>query len=955
MPLVVEPSQCTPPALSPSNVGPVGTAETNSDMALTRHPTPGQLVRSGPHYQGVEAWGDIKPWGALAAICVAMFVVLADFMAVGVALPTLQKSFAISFAELQWVVEAFVLPLTAGVLAAGYATVRFGRRRVLLTGLIVLACGSLLAALAPSAAILILGRAVQGAGGAMLLATGASLLAEIFRHGRWRVGIAVWGAVTAVAIGLSPVVGGVIDTWLGWRWIFGLAALASLLAVILGLRSIGPPSLDSTTVVGLDWRGLTLFTAGTVVLVVGLIGTTSTLGGWSQSGVLACFACSGLLLAAFVAVEAVSQHPLLDVTMFRRRTFAGSSAAAFGLSAAVLGPFIFLVLYLTYGLSYSTLNIGSHLLLLSGMTIVLLPLAGLLDRYVPVKVIICAGLVLVGGGLWLMSRLSANAGWTDLVGGLVLAGVGLELVNPRLASTAAAAVAAEERSMTAASRANTALRQLGAATGVAVLGSLFATRLTDGLSSRLSTFSQLSGQGPQIAGLVLEGRSAAAIDAAPKAMRPVISSAVQMSFAAAMHDVFLVSSAVAMISGLVALSIRSRDVPSREVAMAASSRAGLATAERARAQLVPGPLARSQARPAEVLRPPVVHVEVVHAEVAAPPVAQSSGAQSSLAQSSGAQSSLAQSSLAQSSLAQSQAAPAPGELPGLAPSEMPAPLTTLSDSGPDEASSSDALRTGRGSVDVPRAHPPQPLSDGVNGTQADDGRRRTADVAESPLAHDGPHPDVWPVTRDDDGSSGGPLNTGSLALRVIRAQDGLLLKAELTIVGSGAKVIARHWTGADGQVILPALPAGNYELVVQKLGYRPATALVAVAEGTTQNVELALVGVAHIYGALEGPGGGWLPGVLLTLTDVSGRVVATTKTDAAGSYHFPRVPEGSYTVSAPAYFGATSAVEIGPGSAVAADVMYGAPGKKDSRTAPQRPVSARKKLAFQGEDDDGWL
>jgi MFS family permease len=894
MPLVVEPSHAIHQDFHEVTWVPDATAETNLNMALTRHLTPGQLVRSGPRYGDLDASRDINRWRALAAICVSTFVVLTDFMAVAVALPSVQKSFSISFAELQWVVEAFVLALTVGVLAAGYATMRFGSRRVFLTSVVVLASGSLLAALAPSADILIVGRAVQGVGGAMLLATGASILAEVFSEAHGRVGLAVWGAVTAVAVGLSPLVGGVIDTWLGWRWIFGLAALASALAFVLGRRSIGPSVLDRATVAVTDWRGLMLFAAGTVILVVGLIGTTTTLGGWSQSGVLACFACSGLLLVAFVAVEAVSLQPVLDVTLFRRRTFAGSAAAAFGLSAAVLGPFIFLVLFLSYSLGYSTLNIGGHLLLLSGMTIVLLPLAGALDRYVPVKVIICVGLVLVGAGLWLMSRLSGNDGWSDLVPGLILAGVGLELVNPRLASTAAAAVAAEERSVVAASRATTAVRFLGTATGVAVLGSLFATRLTDELSSRLSTLSQLSGQGPQTAGLVLEGRRAAAIGAAPRGLRAVLASAVQTSFAAAMHDVFLVSSAVALISGLVALCIRSGDVPARERAMAAPTRAGLSSAERGRAQLVPGPFARSKARPVEVVRPPVVHVEVVHAEVAP--------------------------------------APSPLTEPGGTPVETHAVFTTPPDDGFVLLSSSDTLPPGPTTVDVPGAYPARPVSDGVNGDEAEAARPRAEDETgqtaepEGWAPDDGPQTEVVTVVRGDADMAPGPVNTGSLAVRVTRAQDGLLLKAELTIVGSSAEVVARHWTGTDGELILTALPPGNYELVVQKLGYRPETALVVVAEGTRQSVELALVGMAHIYGAVEGPGGGWLPGVLLTLTDVSGGVVATTKTDAAGSYHFPRVPEGSYTVSAPAYFGATSAVEIGPGSAVAADVMFGPPG-----------------------------
>ncbi len=171
-----------------------------------------------------------------------------------------------------------------------------------------------------------------------------------------------------------------------------------------------------------------------------------------------------------------------------------------------------------------------------------------------------------------------------------------------------------------------------------------------------------------MAGLVLEGRSAAAIGAAPRALRPVLSSAVQTSFAAAMHSVFLVSSAVALISGLVALCIRSRDVPTRERAMATPTRAGLATAERGRAQLVPGPFARRKARPVEVVRPAVVHVEVVHAEVAP---------------------------------AQAAALTEPGGTPV----ETQAVFTTPADGGFDEPSSSDAFRPGPTTVDVPRAPP----------------------------------------------------------------------------------------------------------------------------------------------------------------------------------------------------------------------------------------------------------
>jgi hypothetical protein len=706
-----------------------------------------------------------------------------------------------------------------------------------LAGSSALAAGALLAALSPSAYVLIGGRVVQGVGAALVLATGASVLADGFSEANGPIGVAVWGAATGLGVGLSPLLGSFIVSRLGWRWIFGLAGAASLLAFAIGYRAIGARWRDGRVKTPSDWRGLTLFTAGIAILVIGLVRTTSTLGGWAQSGVLACFACSGLLLAAFVAVEAVSPHPLLDVSLFRSRTVAGSAVAAFGLSAAVFGPFIFVVLFLSYDRGYTTQSIGVHLFLLSGVTLVLLPLAGLLDRYLPVKFVICSGLVLVGVGLWLVSRGPGSAGWADLIPGLVTVGVGLELVNPRLSSTAAAAAGPAERSLLAASRTISTMRQLGAAIGVAVLGSVFATRLSDELSSQSSAFGQLSGQGPQMAGLVLEGRRAAALSAVPANVRPVLLSAVQTSFAAAMHEVLLVASAVGLLSGLLALSIRSSHVPRQKKArqgvqavpvLASTNRAEL-VAGRAPAQLAPGPRARQEAQATEVVLAAVVHAEVVRDE-------------------------------------------------------------------------------------------PSPL---VGGSSSDEVVRATMPT-EHEGAQDADTPELESMLRTGRADTAPLVPSGALAVRVSRARDGLPLKAELKVLGSTPPAeIARYRTGADGELFVPALAPGKYELVVQRVGYRPETMRAEVTEGGTRGVEVALVGMAHIYGAVEGPGGGWLPGVLLTLTDDSERVVAITKTDAAGSYHFSCLPEGSYTVAAPAYFGATSLVEIGAGSTVAADVVLG--------------------------------
>ncbi len=840
-------------------------------------------------------------------------------MAVGVALPAVQRGLHASFGQLQWVVEGFVVPLTAGVLAAGYVARRAGRRPVFLAGLSVFACASLLAGLAPSTYVLIGARVAQGLGGAMLIGTGAVMLAEVFRGAHGRVALTVWGTVTALAIALSPLIGSLIATYLGWRWIFILAAVAATLALVLGTIATrapgirgpglgapglgGPgtraPALDTRDRTGSDWRGLTLFTAGIAILVIGLVRTTTTLGGWAQSGVLACFACSGLLLIAFVLVEGVSPSPLLDVSLFRRRTFAGSAVAAFGLSLAVLGPFVFLVLYLSYNLGYSTLSIGGHLFLLSGMTIALLPLAGWLDRFVPVRLIICGGLVLVGTGLWLMSRLPASANWGDLVPGLIIAGVGLELVNPRLASTSAAAAQDKPRAVVAAAGASSTLRQLGTATGVAVLGSVFATRLTDEISSRVSGIGPLNGQGPQIAGLVLSGRLGAAVSSAPAAVRPALLSAIHTSFTNATHEIFLIAAGVAFGSAVLALSVRSSDVPRREASTGAvqivPAVATLPAAQHAPALLALGQVGRSGPLLAEMGRADVVAADVVAAEVVAAEVDAAGVGRAEMAPAevahSGAQSGEA---------AAREVAPPEVLSPEVFAPLAPASVTVSGFSGPGRFNGAGRSTAGRQPVDA--------------GTAAEQGR------------------------------------PGSLAIKVTRAKDTSPLKAEVTLLSSETEVIERHWTGADGEFIVSALAGGNYELVVQSLGFRPETVPVEIADGYTRGIELALVGLAHIYGAVAGPRGGWLPGVLLTLTDRSGAVVATTRSDAGGSYHFLGVPEGSYTVAAPACTGASSMVETGPGLAVEADVVFRSP-RDENGTVRERLLSAGEKLASRREKE----
>ena len=299
-----------------------------------------------------------------------------------------------------------------------------------------------------------------------------------------------------------------------------------------------------------DRRGFALFIGAIAILVIGLVRSTSAVQGFFQNGVLACFIITGLLLIGFVASETVARAPMIDMSLFRRRTFTGSSIAAFGLSMAVLGPVLCLVLYMSFDEGYSELTIGTHLLLLTVVTLVFLPLTGFLDKYLPVKLLICSGLVLVAAGLWLISRLSATGTLSDLVPGLIVAGVGLELVNPRLASAAAATV--QPPMAAVASRTISTFRQIGTATGVATFGAIFVTQLSDHISDRTAGFAQLANENPTIATLVLDGRTTQAVSSSPAAVRPQLLAIIQSGFAGAVHDVFFVAAFVALASALLA-------------------------------------------------------------------------------------------------------------------------------------------------------------------------------------------------------------------------------------------------------------------------------------------------------------------------------------------------------------------------------------------------------------------
>jgi len=931
-------------------------------------------------------------WGSLIAISLATLMMLMDFMGVSVALPEVRRALGGSFSEMQWVLEAFVLTLAAFVLTAGYVADLAGRRTIFLLGLAVLALGSLLGGLAPNAYVLIGGRVLQGMGGALLFSTGSILMSETFGSGRWRAALAVWGTVTGLAVAFSPLVGGAITDYLGWRWIFLIDVPTSAVALVVGAFSIRdkvPTGPEDATVLqpvhGPDWKGLALFTAAIAILVIGLVRTTTTLSGWAANGVLACFGCTALLLIAFIAVEAVSPAPMLDISLFRQRTFTGSSIAAFGLSAAVLGPFLFLVLYLSYDLGYSVMSVAVRLLLLSAMTLPFLPLTGALARLFPIKVLICGGLVLVAVGFWLMSRLTGTSTASQLIPGLLVAGVGLELVNPRLASAAVGAV--KPRLAAVASRTSSTFRQIGTATGVAVFGAVLATRLTDDLNSALSSSTRLAGEGPQLTNLVLNGQIglAASTPGAPAGLLGIIHHA----FADSMHEVFLVAAIVALASAVLALSVRSRDVPrapvrgaratSRRPALLAVPAPAAAVAEPSLpVPVVPEPALSEPVVPEPALSEPVVPEPVVPEPVVPEPVVPEPAPLEPVA--------------SEPIPSEPESSEPESSEPEMPEPEMPEPVPEVPlgpvaigsgplddgafDGGPSDAVMGEGLTEGtsfigvyteygapteertpvprhvRGQVTGANGDPlagasvalVHPNGDEVGHTYAaEDGSFHLDDVAAGTYTlvvaalHYRPAARVIVLSHGETLAMVSLLGVGSLVVRVARARDAMPLAAGIELFNGDGGLVAQSQAGDDGVSILPDLLEGNYELAVEREHYSPARGPVVVRRGRTGTAEVQLVGQGHLYGAVLDHDGGWLPATLVTLADESGTIVGVTRTDGAGAYLFPTVPEGLYTISA-GHREAVLTVDIGAGTAAQADLVLAPPIPLEPPPAPVMTV-----------------
>jgi EmrB/QacA subfamily drug resistance transporter len=411
-----------------------------------------------------------RRWLALTGLTVVTFLLLLDDTAVAVAQPTIQRRLGLNLEGLQWVINVYTLTMAAFVLLAGQLADRFGRRRVYLTGLAIFILASLGAGLASSGAQLIAMRAVQGFGAALLTPTALAIIADAFPRDQRATALGIWAGVSASALGLGPLVGAIINDSLGWRWIFlinvpvGMAVWILARAVLRAERA-RRPSLR------LDAVGAVVSGTGLLALILGL--TQANSAGWLSLRIVALFLGAALCLAIFVRHERLTADPLLRLSLFKDRAFAGANIQILLATSVMCSLFFFLALYLQSVLRYSALEAGTGLLPLTVTIVVVGPFAGRLADRIGPRIPVSAGMLLLAGALLGLSGLSVDSSISSLVPWLTLAGVAIGLVTAPTTATAMGSTDTQGHGSAAA--VFSTFQTTGLTLGIAIMGAILAS------------------------------------------------------------------------------------------------------------------------------------------------------------------------------------------------------------------------------------------------------------------------------------------------------------------------------------------------------------------------------------------------------------------------------------------------------------------------------------------------
>jgi EmrB/QacA subfamily drug resistance transporter len=412
--------------------------------------------------------GPRRKWWTLAAVSFGLFMIMLDNTVVNVALPSIQRDLQADLSELEWVVAGYALTFAALMLIGGKMADAYGRRLLFVLGIVIFTLASLACGLAESGEVLIAARVVQGAGAALMNPATLSIIAATFPPAQRGTAIGIWAGVSALALAIGPLVGGLLTEHLGWNWIFFVNIPVGVLGIVASFLLVDE-SKDSTHA-GLDVPGLVASGVGLFALTFGFIEANSY--GWSSPEILGAFAVAAIALAGFVVLEKRQRAPMLPLELFKNRTYVGANTVILLVALAMFGVFFFVSLYMQNILGFSAVETGAAFLPMTILIILVAPIAGKTTDRIGSRVLMTAGMALVAVQLLYFSRLGADATFWNLLPGFLVGGAGIALTMTPSAAAATRAVPVDKAGVGAAVL--NAFRQVGGSLGIAVIGAIMA-------------------------------------------------------------------------------------------------------------------------------------------------------------------------------------------------------------------------------------------------------------------------------------------------------------------------------------------------------------------------------------------------------------------------------------------------------------------------------------------------
>jgi EmrB/QacA subfamily drug resistance transporter len=412
---------------------------------------------------------ETRKWFTLVAVAFGLFMIMLDNTVVNVALPAIQRDLGVGLSELEWIVAGYALTFAALMLTGGKVADFYGRRLVFVIGIAVFTLASLACGLADSGSVLIAARIVQGVGAALMNPATLSIISATFPPRQRGMAIGIWAGVSALALAIGPLAGGLITEHISWNWIFFINIPIGALGIVASFLLIDE-SRDTRAEQRLDLPGLVTSGLGLFALTYALIEANTY--GWGSGRIVGAFVVAAVMLAAFVQIERRGRAPMLDLSLFRNATYTGANLVMLLVALAMFGVFFFVSLYMQNVLGYSAVQAGAAFLPMTVLIALTAPLTGKLSDRFGSRWFMTGGLTLLAAQLFYFSRLGSSATYWELLPAMIIGGFGMASTMPTSSAAAMRAVPVDLAGV--GSAVLNSARQVGGSLGIALMGAIVA-------------------------------------------------------------------------------------------------------------------------------------------------------------------------------------------------------------------------------------------------------------------------------------------------------------------------------------------------------------------------------------------------------------------------------------------------------------------------------------------------